>query len=190
MESNQIIFNYFYQLFTQKLNQKMLEIKNKRIYENNDEVDMFDLLFTPITKEEKLTIYNEALFDICSDYVTLSGSCIDVYPKNILEFVDLILNTIHENPYKESFLFSLQFIYQAYFECLEVGYPTLMYSADDNSIPYLKVTLDSRYQIMDFDAVNLDTLEQNKLVTKFLMMEMNNQIGPIPQIVYHLRKDI
>ena len=190
MESNQILFNYFYRIFQDKFQIKMLEINKKRISTGDDELDIFDYFTMPITKEENLSIYNEVLFDICSDYVDLSESSIDVFPKDTLEFVDLILNTIHENPYKESFLFSLQFIYQAYFECLEVGRPLLVYSTDEASIPYLQVTLDSRYKIMDFSAVNLDMLEQNKIITKLLSMEISNQVGPIPKVVYRIRKDI
>lgn len=90
-----------------------------------------------------MLLYNQILFDICADYVALTDSFIEVFPKDTLEFVSLILDTIQENPYKESFLFSLQFIYQNYLDCLEKGNPILMASEDSSTYSYLKETLKS-----------------------------------------------
>ena len=191
-ESIQISFNYFYQEFQDKYRQEILKIKQTRISQAEDELDdIFPLFMTePISKTEMLVTYNKILYDICIDYVTLSDASINVFPKDTLEFVDLILDTIYENPYKESFLISLQFIYQNYFDCLEKGCPVLMSSEDPNSPSSLEITLDSHYQITQFDATNMDLVEQDKIMTKILSMEINKQIGPIPKVLYHIRKDI
>lgn len=188
----EIPFDYFYRMFQSQCREKILEIEQKRIAEHTQELsEIFDFYYTTsITQEDCLPIYNQVLFDICTDYITLSDSDINILPTDPLELVDLILDTMHDNPYQESFLQSLQFIYKDYLNCLGKGSPILMSTKDISSSPFLKVTLDSRYQITQFDAINMDLLEEDKTMTKIVSMEKNHQIGPIPKVLIHFRKDI
>lgn len=185
-------FNYFYQMFINELHKNILEINQTRIKETNGEPsDIFDIYSTiNMSKEEQLSIYNKTLFNVCSNYVTLSNASIYIFPADFLEFVYLILDTIHENPYKESFLLSLQFIYQDYFSCLEKGRPILISCEDAESLSSFQVNLDSRYQIMNFETNNMNLLEQDKIMTKIIAMEKENKLGPIPKVLLRVRKDI
>lgn len=192
MNSNQIPFNYFYQIFKNEYRQIILKKERDKIGKIADYLnEIFDFYGSiSLGKNDQLSIYNQILFDICANYISLSNSLIDVYPANTLEFVELILNTIQENPYKESFLLSLQFIYQDYLACLGKGSPILMSSEDSNSLASFQITLNSSNQIVDFDAVNMDLIDQDKVMTKIIAMESNQQLGPIPQVRYRLRKDV
>lgn len=76
-----------------------------------------------------------------------------------------------ENPHKESLLKSLQFIYQDYLNHLEIGYPSLWNSDDDQQDSYMEVTFNSQNKILAFNSVNMDLLEQTKTMTKFFIMQ-------------------
>lgn len=128
--------------------------------------------------------------EVCTNFITLENLPIDILPNNPLELVDLILATISQCTYQESFLESLPFIYQIYFENMNLGFPTLMSTDDPKSCSVFKVIWDHRNQMRSFDAVNMSLLEQNKIMTRFLLMETKNQIGPIPKLLHYVRKDI
>lgn len=192
METTQIPFNYFYLLFKKIFQKEILELERKKIGKNADILsDIFGFYYTEsLPKEEKLSIYNKALFEVCTNYVALSNADIDIFPADTLEFVNVILDTIHKNPYRESFLMSLQFIYQDYLECLGKGAPILMITQDPELLSSLKITLDSNYHITEFNAINMEMEEQDKIMTKIISMEKNNKIGPIPKTTFRFRKDI
>lgn len=192
MQKDKIKFNYFYIMFQDIVRKEIVELEKNKIGDTAyDLSEIFDFYSNnQITKEEKLNLYNKGLFEVCSNYVSLSNSIIDVYPNNSLEFVDLILDTIHENPYKESFLISLQFIYNDYFGTLRKGIPTLMSSETEKEDSYFQITFDSRYKLNEFESVNMDMVEQNKIITNLLKLELNNQIGPVNKVKYYYRKDI
>lgn len=185
MDQN-IPFNYFYIIFKTNYKKEWLETQKQRISENNKQTG----ITIGVTKAQQLSIYNKLLLEICSDYVSLSNAPIDIFPSDVFEFVNLVLETMHENPYKESFLESLQFIYQDYLECLEKGFPLLFSSETEEEISYMEVTLDSAYHIMQFDSINMDVFEQDKIMNKFVAMESKNQIGPHEKVRIHVRKDI
>lgn len=111
-------------------------------------------------------------------------------PNNSFEFVTMILDEIEENPYKQSLLKSLQFIYQDYLFILDMGSPTLRSLSDDLQDSYMEVTFDSQYKISDFETVNMNLLEQTKTMTKFFIMQSNQQEGPLQKVKYRYRKDI
>jgi len=168
---------------------------NREIDDQNDEMDLIDLLFEwchnpSISSDEQISIYNRILFEICTNYVTLSNCSIDVFPTEVFEFVDLILDTMHENSYKESFLISLQFIYQDYLDCLGKGRPLLMSSKESSVLSSFQIVLDSHYKIIQFDTVNMDFIEQDKIMNKIVSMECKNQIGPNPKVFLHIRHDV
>ncbi len=117
---------------------------------------------------------DKSLYYVCTYYMTLSDSEIKVLPKDSFELLECILEELekrNDREYKNSFLFSLEFIYQKYLEILNVGRPTLTSEENDNKDKFLKVTLDSKYKIMGFESVNMDLLEQVKIMKKLVLME-------------------
>ena len=192
MESLQIPFSYFYGMFQEQFRKNVWQQERRKIGETADELDdMIDFfLAIDMSTEEQLALYDQSFMEVCTNYVSTTDAPIDVIPTDPFEFTDLILDTMQENVYKESFLFSLQFIYQNYLECLGKGSPTLMECEDNESISHLQITLDSHYQIVQFESVNMDLLEQDKLMTKVVSMEKNQQLGPYPKVLLKARKDI
>lgn len=189
----EVEFNYFHRMFRQEYQKILSDNMKNKIAVEEDEMEQELFLMFPdqySTKEEKLDAYDRSLFHVCTNYISLSNSNMDVFPNNPFEFVVDILEEIEYNPYKYSFLTSLQFIYQEYLHCLEVGSPILGCSGEDSLESYMKITLDSRYQISQFDCINMDLLEQTKTMTEFVIMQKNKQIGPLPKVKYHYRKDI
>lgn len=188
MKQKEIAFNYFYKIFVDKYYQKISEWEQK---ENviSTEIFYFENR-TMIPKEEQLSIYQQCLFDICVEYVALSDAPIDILPKDPFSFIELILNTLHENPYQHSFLQSLQFIYQEYLSCLGKGWPLLMMSIDTTLEPSLEVVLDSHYKINSFVFSNMELIERDQILNKMISMENRNQIGPVPKVHFLIRKDI
>lgn len=65
---------------------------------------------------------------------------------------------MHNNSYKESFLLSMQFIFQDYFRYLEKGCP-MLFSSKRNTNPKLIITFDSQNKITQFDAINMELEE-------------------------------
>ena len=84
---------------------------------------------------------------------------------------------------------SLQYIFQDYFAALKRGAP-ILFSSEEDINPSFQVTLDSNYQMTQFEAINMDLVEQNKIILRILTLEKNNQIGPVPNVEYIYRKDI
>lgn len=192
MQENKVKDDYFYTMFQDIVRNGIIELERSRVGDNvYDLSEIFDFYtYNQISKEEKLELYNKGLFEICSNYVSLSDYLIDVHANNSLEFVDLILETIHENPYKESFLMSLEFIYRDYLETLGKGFPILMSYETEKEDSYFKITLNSQYKLNQFESVNMDILQEDKIITNILKLELNNQIGPINKVKYIIRKDI
>ncbi|MCI8347055.1 MAG: hypothetical protein HFJ12_03790 [Bacilli bacterium] len=181
--TDKIPFNYFYQLFQKEVNKGIVKTQ-----QNEDAISYFD--YFRLNKEEQTTVYDKALMEVCIHYITLGDVPIDVLPNNPLQLTDLILETEHECSYQESFLNSLPFIYQVYFENMGLGFPTLISTNDSELFPVVKVIWNNRNQIVSFESENINLLEQNKIMTKFLMMEAKNHIGPIPKLLHYIRKDI
>jgi len=192
MENKQVPFNYFYLIFQEKFRKKVFEFELNKIGDCANIInEIFDIdVATDISNNECINIYDEILHEVCCDYIALSNSSIDIFPSDSFEFVNLVLDTIEENPYKDSFLLSFKFIYQEYFISLGHGYPILMSCEDDTVQPSLKVTLNRQHQITQFESTNMNMIEQDKLLTKLLVMEKQHQIGPIPKVLVHIRNDI
>ncbi len=184
----EIPFNFFYQMFQKEVSKGSLKLYRNRLQQEEDEISYFD--YFPLNKEEQTSIYDNALMKVCTNYITLGNVPIDILPNHPLELVDLILKTGHHSFYQESFSKSLQFIYQVYLKNMNLGFPTLISSDDSELPPVFKVTWDHRKQITSFESININLLEQNKVMTKFLIMETRNQIGPIPKLLHYIRKDI
>ena len=192
MQETKIPFNYFYIMFQEQFRKKVFEFELNKLGDSANIInEIFNIgVVTDIPNNECINIYNEILHEVCCNYVTLSNSSIDVLPSDSFEFIDLILENIHDNPYKDSFLISLQFIYQEYFVSLGHEYPVLM-SCENNDIDSsLKVTLNKEHKITQFESTNMDFIEQDKLLTKILIMEKENQVGPIPKVLINKRNDI
>lgn len=188
-------FNYFYLMFLQKFQEYLfLNTKNKiSIKDLEEEESLFFLSNYYSSSKEKLMACDKSLYYVCTYYMTLSDSEIKVLPKDSFELLECILEELekrNDREYKNSFLFSLEFIYQKYLEILNVGSPILSSEENDNKEKFLKVTLDLKYKIMGFESVNMDLLEQVKIMNKLVVMEYNHQIGPQQKVKFLYRKDI
>lgn len=206
MEYKEVSFNYFIRIFQEKCQKKYLELEKNRIGELDELYFLFDILYgNNIPKEEQISVYKDALYETCLNYLSLSNTEINVLPQDVFELIDWILNDLHDDPEKElflqkeqmntckaSFLFSLQFIYKNFFDCLGFGSPmiTIPVEPAPEALPMLEITLSSRNEILNCEMIKLDLIEQNKILTKIILMECNHQIGPIPQVRMRIRKDI
>lgn len=178
----EIPFNYFHQLFLRNI-QKMKIEKAKNKISQDDDMDMIELLFfTKFSKEEMLAILNEILLNICKGYMESSDSKSDILPNDPFEFISLILDTEEENPYRDSFLKSLPYIYQEYFGVLGIGVPYLEGSNNEELYPCFTINLDNQCRIRNFDIANIDLLEQDKIMNRIVSMEVKGQIGPVPKV--------
>lgn len=186
-------FNYFYKMF-QKEFQKLAVEKERTKPEYEEYYEelflIFDEIYSPrLTSKEKIELMDKSLFEVCTNYVSLSNVNIEVFPTTSFEFVSLILENREDNSYQESFLLSLQFIVQDYLQVLKKGRP-MLFSSDYGTKSTFQITLDSQYQICQFDAQNMDLLEGDKTMLNILSLEKKGQIGPIPKVSYLYRKDI
>ena len=167
-------FNYFYLMFLQKFQEYLfLNTKNKISIKDLEEESLFLLSNYYSSSKEKLMACDKSLYYVCTYYMTLSDSEIKVLPKDSFELLECILEELekrNDSEYKNSFLFSLEFIYQKYLEILNVGSPIL--SSEEN------------------DNVNMVLLEQLKIMNKLVVMEYNHQIGPQQKVKFLYRKDI
>lgn len=65
-----------------------------------------------------------------------------------------------------------------------------MASKEESTLSSFQITIDSNYKIVEFDNVNMDLIEQDRIMNTLLIMEKNKQIGPIPKVLMRIRKDI
>lgn len=184
-------FNYFYEMFKKEFRNNASELLKSRLSDDVLEIiELFDVYLNPeLTKEESLQYFDKSLFEVCSNYISLSNSSITILPNNSFELLNLILENIENNFYQNSFLLSLQFIFQDYFKLLDKGYP-MLFTTEIDIIPSLQITFDSNYKMTQFDALNMELIEQDKTMLRILSLEKNNQFGPIPNVEYIYRKDI
>ncbi len=185
------IFNFFDKMFDRERQRNIVENMRHKIPENED----FELLYLFPTqlvgKEETLEIYKKSLFECCANYISLANIDINLYPSEALDFVELILESNEKDSYYgESFLFSLQLIYQKFFSALNIDSPVLNSCSEDSDSSYLEVILNSSYHLLDFRSVNMSELEQTKTMTKILKLELENKLGPLQNVKYCYRKDI
>lgn len=178
-------------MFKEEYRKLASEILKSRLGEDTLEImELFDVYLNPeLTREESLLYFDNSLFEVCTNYISLSNSSIMVLPNNSFELLQLIFENMENNPYQESFLQSVQFIFRDYFKLLNKGYP-MLFSSEINSIPNLQITFDFNYKIIQFYAENMDLLEQDKTMMRILSLEKNNQIGPVPNVKYIYRNDI
>ncbi len=188
--NEKIEHNYFYLSFRREYLNILKEAQRNKIQDKEQENEWYDsfTMYVP-TKEEQISIFDKCLFEICIHYISLSNSNIIVLPNHSMELLNLILEEMQFNPYQESFLMSLQYIFQDYFAALKRGAPLLVLNEEDIN-PSFQVTLDSNYQMTQFEAINMNLVEQNKVILRILTLEKNNQMGPVPNVEYIYRKDI
>lgn len=185
-----IPFNYFYTMFNTECRKNTIRNMQTKISEGDRDDIFLDFFYQTLDNKENLEIYNESLFECCANYISLSKSSRTVYPNNGLQFAKTILEEIENNPYQESFIMSLQFIYQDYLTKLGIGTPSLCSYEEEETSPYMEITLDAKYQITKFETVNMSLLEQTKIITDFLLLESSEKLGPFQNIKYQYRKDI
>lgn len=191
----EIHFRYFYDMFQEEFRKKVYIIKQTRIGNNDPEEELdnlFDIYWTnSITEEEKISLYDEVLFEVCANYVSLSNLDINVYPKHSFEFLEMILKERKWSPYTVSFLQSLDFVMQDYFNALKRGDITLRASQDPEiQGKYLQITLDAYNQMIECEAVNMDMTESTETLLRVLKLEKENKIGPVENVVHRFRKDV
>jgi len=191
MYNQEIPFNYFYRMF-QEINRE--KIKQYLIEQNNYDEELyncFDIYNAPeIGKKKQIEFLEESLFDICATYIPVSKSPLTIYPNNPYEFVSLILDTMEKNPYRKSFLESIQFIYQDLFRTLEKGTLMLFSSREASKPKEFLVTLDKKFQITEFEAINMNLKEQAITMNKLLLQMKKGELGPLPLVRTRYRKDI
>lgn len=189
--------NYFYRMFQKEYQRHLLENMRNKIEVGKEKIDPIVILMFPtqyFQKEEILEAYNNGLFQVCTDYISLSNSKLDIFSSNPFEIMINILNEMEENPckdtpYKYSFLLSLKFIYPNYLECLGVGcpimFPMVVQPKKDTQDSFMAIILNSHYQLLQFSRINISHLEQAKIMTEFVIMQKNKQIGPLQKVKYY-----
>lgn len=159
----------------------------------NKDLDYFEIqfqMFYHTTLEEKVSMMKKAIWETCVEYISLSNTPIEVIPNDAFELLQMILDMITENSYQESFLQSVQFICRDYLEILGKGSPILFSSEDKDKESTFLITLDSKNKLNQFEAINMTLLEQTKTMVNICTMETNKELGPIPKVLYRIRKDI
>jgi len=183
--------NYFFKMFNEETKKNIIKHMKNKISENESDFELFYLFpEQSVGPYEKLKVYQDSLFECCANYISLTNADISIYPKEALDFAELILEKLEANTYSESFVTSLQFIYQRFFDALSLGYPILMSSENDCDNPHLIATFDSSYKLAQFESINMTLLEQATIMTKVLKMELEHKKGPISDVRYCYRKDI
>ncbi len=103
----------------------------------------------------------------------------------------MILKERKWSPYTVSFLQSLDFVMQDYFNALKRGDITLRASQDPEiQGKYLQITLDAYNQMIECEAVNMDMTESTETLLRVLKLEKENKIGPVENVVHRFRKDV
>lgn len=185
MEKN-INHSYFYQMYLRKFNEKLLEESKTKIGSS----DIYEYL-NGLPKEEKLLIFDEILFDICDNYISLSNSDIYIYPNDSFCLLNQILDNMHDNIYKESFLFSLQIILGECFCHLDLAKSGLTSSSKISSNDSgLKIVYDKFNKIIEIENNDNDLIKGLKMLLNILSMERENKIGPFPEVKLIYRKDV
>lgn len=189
--NEKIEFDYFMKLFRLKFNEKayligMEKMDKETFYEC---LSLGDLYATFPLNEERLSIYEEILLEICKRYMQLTNAFIENSDNPYL-LVNQILNTITDNPYRNSFIWFINMFFRDNMYFLGRGTPLLMYSLGSLETKQFEITLDANYQIRKCEAINMNKVEEAKTMMRILSLEKNNQIGPIQNVEYIYRKDI
>ncbi len=193
MNQNKIPFNYFYFSCQKKYKLILFENMQSKLQNNtNKDLDYFEIqfqMFYHTTLEEKVSMMKKAIWETCVEYISLSNTPI-VIPNDAFKLLQMILDIITKNSYQESFLQSVQFICRDYLEILGKGSPILFSSEDKDKASTFLIVLDSKNKLNQFEVINMPLLEQTKTMVNICSMETNKELGPIPKVLYRIRKDI
>ena len=196
MQQKEVPFNYFYrqwlEAYDRLLNNEMENILDNLNLENVcREMDNFELTFLTrdkISREQKIKSLESALWEVCMYYVALSNSSCPKESNDAVDFVNYILKNLTTNPYRDSFLFSLEFISQNILLELGKGYPILMQQNSEDEEKQCIVTLDTNNCLDQIETVNMTLEEQASTIFKICNMESRGLQGPMPNVLIRKRE--
>ncbi|MGM9834730.1 MAG: hypothetical protein ACI31M_03025 [Bacilli bacterium] len=189
-QNNTITFNYFLHMFENEVLKRTKEIclKKETYLEEDDIIYVAEVL---LTNEEKIRIYNESFYEILVNYLSLSENKeLTIVPSNPITLCCLILNSLEDNKYKESFLLSVQFIIKRYLSLLDKGDPTLSSRDTKDKEKLFTITYDSNSRMNDFESNNMSLEEQDETMLKILKLSLEGKDINLPDIKIINRKDI
>lgn len=175
--------DYFLRMFEQEIYNRTREICSSKQEDEDD--------FYLLTDEEQLQVFVRSFYDILVKYLLLTDNKeITVRPENPIELFGLILSINEDNPYRKSLLESVQHIIARYLEILGKGYPTIMFSNDDEKEKSFRVVYDRRQRINTFDSTNMSLEEQTDIMVKVLKNTIEDNMKLMPFVRYETRTDI
>lgn len=183
MNSNAIPFNYFYRECSQKYQKIVLERQAQLL---KDGIKSYYVYLI----EEKMPMMEKAIMEVCIDYIRICDLGIELLPKNVFELLLFILEQSKPTTYQQSFLFSIDLICADYLEMIGAGRPVLSSSNKKSDEKYCEVTLNKENKIMDLTTINLNPLEETKIIVKMCMLIKNKEQGPLPLVKYRKRNDV
>lgn len=186
MEENKLEPAHFYWIFQKKMTERIYNANISKL--SDDDMDPLDCInIHSINRVDLKPLILNAMNDMCMEYLNESDSNINVIPDDTFELVDYILNEEIESPYKDNFIFSLNFVHQYYLDFFGKGSPSYRSSEDDTGVSELLMEIDHKNQINSFESVNLSKEETAKIIMGMFRMDYNNQLGPYHPKV-HMKK--
>lgn len=177
MEENKLEPAHFYWIFQKKITERIYNANTSKL--SDDDMDPLDCInIHSINRVDLKPLILNAMNDMCIEYFNESDSNISVIPDDTFELVDYILNEKIESPYKDDFIFSLNFVHQYYLDLFNKGRPSYSSSNDDKEPEELSVVLDLNNKIMSIESVNLSQEESIEIIMGMFRMDYNNQLGP------------
>lgn len=175
--------DYFLRMFEQETYNRTRKICSSKQEDEDD--------FYLLTDEEQLQVFVSSFYDILVKYLLLTDNKeITARSEKPIELFDLILCINEDNPYRKSLLKSVQHIIVRYLEILGKGYPTIMFSNDDEKEKSFRVVYDRRQRINTFDSTNMSLEEQTDIMVRVLKNTMEDKIELMPSVRYITRTDI
>ncbi len=203
-QKEKVHLNYFQMIFRKefnKLGESFIESK-LGFYQLKALTRFTDIYASFPYHKKRIELYDMALVCMGKIYCELTNTIVEHPEMNTFDYIEQILGTIANASYpneilsnqkvfyQESFLWSLEMICKDYFLFLEKGDIILSSKEDEGKEKQFQITLNAYNDITDCEAINMNMKESAETFLHVLKLEKNNQIGPIPKVVYKYSKSI
>lgn len=145
-------------------------------------------------REERLCIAKIAFQIVNQVYLIKTNTKILLQQKDPFDNVQELINLDCDPTYQKSYLTALQLICNSINQFAEKGYTVFAIDPTEdkreNESPHLNILLDEENRFIQFQAINMDKLEQTKAMLQITKMNLNNIQGPYQNAICIVRKKV
>lgn len=184
---------YFIGIY-QRILHKWGEISYSNILDAGLHRNIYKIWCDIMPREERLCIAKIAFQIVNQVYLIKTNTKILLQQKDPFDNAQELINLDCDPTYQKSYLTALQLICNSIIQFAEKGYTVFAIDPTEdkreNESPHLNILLDEQNRFIQFQAINMDKLEQTKAMLQITKMNLNKIQGPYQNATCIVRKKV